>query len=408
MGAAGVLMASGALLCAADWPQFLGPNGNGVSPEKGLLRAWPAEGPKVLWTVALGPGYGGAAVRDGKVFVLDRQDQKKDVLRGFDLATGKELWSFGYDAPGKIDHDGSRSTPAIGEKFVYTIGPFGQMHCLDLATHQVVWKKNILTDFGAARPRWAVAQSPVLDKDLVIVAPQSDKVGLVAFDQATGKERWRSEPIGAMAYGSPMLVNLEGEEQWVVVNELGASAVAAADGKLRWQYAHPCKIPIPNVTDLGQGKMFITGAYMAGSAIFQVTRQDGKWGAKTVASIDKIGGHCHPGLAYQNHVYVLCNVNERSDGMVCFDFEGKKVWQTKKAPNLDKGGSLLTADGIMYVMDGRTGELHIVEPSPEGFKSLSKAKLLEGEQIWGPLALAGGKLLVRDQTQIKCVDLQAK
>jgi outer membrane protein assembly factor BamB len=94
--------------------------------------------------------------------------------------------------------------------------------------------------------------------------------------------------------------------------------------------------------------------------------------------------------------------------MVCFDLEGKIVWQTKNAPNFDKGGSVLTADGIIYVMDGRTGELHIVEPSPQGFKSLGKSKLLEGREIWGPLALADGKLLIRDQTRMKCVDIQAE
>ena len=104
---------------------------------------------------------------------------------------------------------------------------------------------------------------------------------------------------------------------------------------------------------------------------------------------------------------MLCNINERSDGMVCFDSEGKIVWQTKQNPSLDKGGSILTADGLMYVMDGRTGELHIAEPSPQGFKSLSKTKLLGGKEIWGPLALAGGKLVIRDQSQMKCVDLHA-
>jgi outer membrane protein assembly factor BamB len=147
---------------------------------------------------------------------------------------------------------------------------------------------------------------------------------------------------------------------------------------------------------------------MAGSAIFQVTRQDGKWAAQEVARIDKIGGHCHPGLVYQGHIYVLCNVNERSDGMVCFDSDGKLVWQTKSNPNFDKGGSLLTADGIMYAMDGRTGELHIVQPSPAGFKSLGQAKLLEGREIWAPLALADGKLLIRDQSQMKCLDIKAQ
>jgi outer membrane protein assembly factor BamB len=164
---------------------------------------------------------------------------------------------------------------------------------------------------------------------------------------------------------------------------------------------------VPNVSVLGQGKLFVTGGYNAGSAIIQVSRASDQWTAKELARIDSIGGHCHPGLVYQNHIYVLCNTNERKDGMVCFDADGKLVWQTKNEPNLDKGGSLLTADGIMYVMDGRTGELYIVEPSPAGFKSLGKAKLLDGREIWAPLALADGKLLIRDQSQMKCISVKA-
>ncbi len=400
-----IYSAAGGLACGADWPQFMGPNGDGTSVETGLARSWPAQGPKVLWTLPLGPGYSGAAVREGKVYFLDRVDRKKDVLRVVELASGKEDWNFEYEAPGDIDHEGSRSTPAVTEKDVFTVGPFGDFHCLDLATHHVVWKKNVASDYGTKLPRWAVAQSPVLYKDLVVVAPQSDQAGIVAFEQGTGKERWRSGSIGPMAYGSPMLIRLDGVEQFVIVNPVGVASVSAQDGKLLWKYAHECKIPIPNVTLMGDDKLFVTGAYMAGSAVIQVSRQGSDWNVKELGRDTHIGGHCHPALAIQNHAYVLCNVNERSDGMVCFDEKCQVVWQTKSNPNFDKGGSVLTADGLMYVMDGRTGELQIVQPSPEGFKSLGKTKLLEGREIWGPLALADGKLILRDQKQMKCVDL---
>jgi len=398
---------SAALAIGADWPQFMGPNGDGTSAEKGLLRAWPAAGPKVLWKVEMGPGYGGAAIRDGKVYALDRSGQQKDVLRCLDLGSGKEEWTFSYDAPGDINHNGSRSTPAVTEKFVYTVGPFGQFHCLDRTTHQVVWKKNLLTDYGTKPPRWAVAQSPLLYENLVVVAPQADQAGIVAFDQATGAEKWRSAEIGAMGYCSPMKITLDHVDQIVVVTPLGIAAVRASDGKVLWKYAHPCKIPIPNVTVLNGGRLFVTGAYLAGSAVIQVSQAGGNWSVKELASINQMGGHCHPALLFQDHLYLLCNINERSDGMVCLDLAGKVVWQTKNTPNLDKGGSILTADGLMYVMDGRTGELHIVELSPQAFKSLDKAKLLEYKEIWGPLALAGGKLVIRDQSQMKCVDLQS-
>jgi outer membrane protein assembly factor BamB len=393
---------------AGDWPQFMGPAGTGVSTEKGFPRAFPAEGPKVLWTVPLGPGYGGAAIREGKVYVLDRVEKQKDVLRCLELNTGKEAWTFEYDAPGDIDHEGSRSTPAVTDKYAFTIGPFGDFHCISLSTHKSVWKKNLIKDYGAKLPRWSVAQSPIIYKDAVIAAPQGPEAGIAAYDQATGKELWRSDPLGAMAYSSPLRISLEGVEQFVIVNPEGVTSINAGDGKTLWKYAHPCKIPIPNVTAMGGGKFFVTGAYMAGSAIIQVSGKDGQWSVKELAKHNQIGGHCHPAFLVKDHLYLLCNVNERADGMVCFDSELKVVWQTKNSPNLDKGGSLLTGDGLLYVMDGRTGELHIVEPSPTEFKSLSKAKLLEGREIWGPLALSAGKLVIRDQKQMKCVDLRAK
>jgi outer membrane protein assembly factor BamB len=404
---AGVLAfaALGSMTQAADWPQFMGPNGDGTSTEKGLLRAWPVDGPKVLWTVAVGPGYGSPAIRDGKIYFLDRIGQQTDVLRCLDLATGKEEWTFSYDAPGRVDHDGSRTTPAVTEKYVYAVGPFGDVHCLDRATHQLVWKKHLLTDYVVKLPRWGVAQSPLLYRDMVVVAPQSNQAGIAALDQATGKERWHSAAIGPMAYGSPMKITLDGLDQIVIVNTLGPTAVSAIDGQVLWKYSHPCSIPVPNVTALGAGKFFVTGAYKSGSAIIQVAREGSGWTVNELARHAQIGGHCHPALLYENYLYLLCNVNERKDGMVCFDMQTKVMWQTSNEPNLDKGGSILTGDGLMYVMDGRTGELHIVEPSPSGFKSLSKAKLLGGKEIWAPLVLADGKLVIRDQGQMKGVDL---
>ena len=403
-----ISIAAGLSAAAADWSQFMGPKGDGTSEEHGLARSWPAGGPKVLWTVPLGRGYGGAAIREGKVYFLDRVEQKQDVLRCLDLNTGKEDWSLAYDAPGRVDHDGSRSTPAVTDKYIFTIGTFGHLQCVDRATHKVVWQKNLLEAYTVKLPRWGVAQSPVVDGDRLIVAPQSNQAGIAALDPATGKELWHSGPIGQMAYGSPMKVSVDGVDQFVIVTTLGPAAVSAKDGKVLWKYSHPCGIPVPNVTALGDGRFFVTAAYRAGSAIIQVTHQGDDWAVKEVARNDQIGGHCHPGLLYKNHIYVLCNVNERRDGLVCFDEQAKVVWQTRNEPNLDKGGSILTGDGLIYQMDGKTGELHIVEPSPDGFKSLGKAKLLGGVEIWAPLALSDGKLVIRDQSQAKCLDIKAQ
>jgi len=408
LAAAALACCAGVLAQAEEWPWFMGPRGDGTSTEKGLIRSWPAGGPKVLWRVSVGKGYGAAAIRDGEVFLMDRVGDRADALRCFDLETGREKWRFQYDAPGKLSHDGARTTPAVTDRFVFIIGPFGHFHCVDRKTHKAVWKKNLLADFGTKRPTWGVAQSPLLYNDMVIVAPQSKRIGLAAYDQATGKERWHSPPTGRMTYATPKLITLEGEKQATFISQEGVVAVDAETGRELWRYKHPCRIPVPNVSELGGGRLFVTGGYNAGSAFIDVSRRNGKWTVTEAAKIDKIGSHCHAGLVWQGHVYALCNTNERRDGLVCFDRNGKLLWQTKRNPNLDKGGSILTADGVIYIMDGRTGELYIMQPSPEKFIALDKAKLLSGREIWAPLALCDGRLVIRDHSQMKCVDLRAE
>ena len=137
-----------ASVLAADWPGYQGPRRDGTSTEKGILRTWPNEGPKVLWTVPLGIGFGGPAVSRGKVYLLDRDDKVGDTLRVYDLATGKELWTFAYDAPGRFEFPGSRTTPTVDGNLVYTVGPLGDLHAIDVDTHKPAWRKNIWTDFG--------------------------------------------------------------------------------------------------------------------------------------------------------------------------------------------------------------------------------------------------------------------
>ncbi len=392
---------------AADWPQFQGSNRDGTSPEKGLLRAWPEGGPKVLWTVPLGQGFGAAAIRDGKVYVLDRIDDAKDVLRCLDLGTGKEEWTFAYDSSGSVSHNGSRSVPTVTDKYIFTVGVFGQVHCIDKATHKAVWTKHLLEDYGGKLPNWAITQSACLYGDAVILAPQSDTVGLVALEQATGKEKWRSGPIGAAAYASPLIVTLDGVDQAVLTTVEGASGVDAKTGEVLWTYPHKCEIPVPGPVAIGDGRFFITGGYDIDSDIIKVARSGGKFQAERLHRFEKIGAHVHQPILYKGYLYALCNTNSKADGLVCFSLDGQIKWQTKRAPYLCKGGYILTGDNLFYSMDGATGDLRIIEPSPDGYKEIAIAKgILSGKEIWAPLALSDGKLVVRDQRQMKCLDVK--
>ena len=419
-------------VCAvrADWPHYLGPNRNATSDEKGLIRSFPAEGPKVLWTIALGPGYGGAAVKKGKAYLLDRIAGKQDVLRCLDLNSGKELWSFAYDAPGKLSHRGSRSTPAIDGNRIYTCGCFGDVYCFDADTHKPLWKKNVWKDFGGGRfPMWGISQNPLIYGDMLILASQTEEAGIVAYDKISGSVRWASEALpGRAGYVTPAVVNIDGEDQLVMITATsrrersGRSAPAGRrgdgddegvdgavlgmdinNGKTLWTYkGWQCRIPVSNVTVVGDGRLFISGGYMAGSAMVKVRKNDGRCIVEELYTTQDFGTHVHPPILYKGHFYGHGTTNTRRDGMTCMSVDGKLKWKTGSSPLFDKGGFIL-ADDLILSIDGREGILNIIEPNPEGFKTLASADLLDTRECWSELALSDGKLLIRDQKQMKCV-----
>ncbi len=391
---------------ATDWPQYLGPGRNAVSTETGIKRSWPAGGPEVLWTVPMGEGFGGAAVSRGTVYVLDRNGEEGDILRALDLKTGKENWRFTYDAPGKLDHGGSRSVPTIDGNYIYTCGPFGHFHCIDKRTHKPVWSKNIWTDYSTEEyPRWGIAQNPLIYGDLLIMASQTQKAGVIAFDKLTGAEKWSSPALpGRAGYVSPKVVTLGGEDHIVMISARGA--VVGMDpqtGTELWSYdGWQCRIPVPNVTEIGDGRIFITGGYRAGSAMIKVEKESGSFVVNELFKNDEFGTHVHPAILHDGHLYGHCSTNETRDGLMCMSLEGKVMWKTGRDPLFDKGGFILV-DGLFLSVDGNKGWLYLSESGPGGFKELAKAKLLDTNTCWAPLALTDGKLLIRDQKQMKCV-----
>ncbi len=218
----------------------------------------------MLWTTILAESYGGAAVQDGQVFILDRIGEGAhgcDTLHCLQLTDGKELWHFSYSAPGEFDLTGTRGTPAVDAECVYTLGPMGHLYCLDRRTHTPRWQANLLRDFHGVCPRWGVAQSPLLYRDLLIVAPQSATTGVAALDKRTGKVRWRSAPLGLMSYASPLLTEIDGRAQIVMLTSgksFHAQTIVAgidpATGKMLWRYTGwKCLIPVPCPTPSAMG-----------------------------------------------------------------------------------------------------------------------------------------------------------
>jgi outer membrane protein assembly factor BamB len=404
---------------AQDWPQFLGPERNSTSPQKNLLRSWPESGPEVLWTVDLGKGFGGPVIKDSKVYLLDRDDITGDIMRCFDFNNGKELWSYSYDAPGSVSYPGSRSVPAIDGNRVYSCGPYGDLYCIDINTHKPIWNKNIMKDFGGIKiPVWAISQCPLIYGDLLIVSYSQDPyAGLVAFNKLTGDIIWKTEAIGNETYASPSVAKIAGEDHIVMVfsstntfmhreTEVSPGRIIGLKpqtGEILWEYNNwQNMIQVAPALDAGQGRIIVVGGYEHGAAMIQVEKMnDGKYNVKELFNHNDFGDHTKPPILYNNYFYAQFSTNSKRDGLCCMSMDGKVMWKTMRDPFFDKG-SMILADGLILATDGRK-TLYLIQPDPSGFKPLASVELLGEGQNWGPIALADGRLLIRDQSRMMCL-----
>jgi outer membrane protein assembly factor BamB len=312
---------------------------------------------------------------------------------------------------------GSRTTPTIDGERVYITGPLGDLHAIDTRTRKPIWRKSIWKDFGGGEyPRWAIVQHPLIYGSLVIVAPQTPQTGVVAFDKVTGELGWKSVPLsGTTGYVSPTIVKIGGADHLVMVMASIGRGRTARDGsvngldpttgKVLWTYlGWQCPIPVPQPVDAGDGRLLITGAYSAGSAMIKVAKKsDGTWGVTELFKNPDFGAHTHAPILYGDHFYAHYTINERSDGFVAMSMDGQVKWKTDQQPPFVRGGAVL-AEGLLLTTDGNT-KLYLVEPNPQAFKPLTSAELLEKGDNWAPLALVDGKLLVRGQKELKVVQV---
>lgn len=426
-----LLLLFAANLYSQDWPQYLGPNRNSISPQVGILRSWPENGPEVLWTVGIGIGYGGPVVKDGKVYLLDRDDEIGDNLCCFDLNSGKELWNFEYEAPGSVMFPGSRSVPIVDGDYVYSCGPYGDLYCIDINTHGSVWNKNVWTDFGGEEiPTWAIAQCPLIYGDLLIVASQAPDAGVVSYDKLTGNVKWKTPALGPVGYVSPAVVKIDNSDHLVMVTASGGGrgspvtpgkivGIDPISGEILWEYTDwVCHIPVPGAVDAGNNKVLVVGGYELGAVMIKVEKKaDGSYGTTELFKTVEFGDQTKPPVLHNGYFYAEYGTNNRRDGLVCMGMDGKIMWKTKRSPDFNKG-SMILADGLILATDG-SKSLYLIEPDPSGFKPLTSTEILgEGgtsndnpiasrvggaTQNWAPIALADGKLLIRDQSRLMCI-----
>ena len=400
-----------AAILPGAWPGFRGPNRNAISPEQTqLARSWPASGPRALWSVEVGEGYAGAAVLGGRVYVMDyERENRQSVLRALSLANGKEIWRYGYPLSVKRNHGITRTVPAATEKSVVAMDPKCNVVCVEAATGALRWGINLVHDFGTTLPPWYAGQCPLIVDNAVVLAPGGPEVLLMAVDLATGKALWKTpNPHGwKMTHSSVVAMEFAGKKMFVYCGSGGVVGISAQDGSILWEttdwkisIAMVCS-PIP----VANGQIFFSGGYNAGSLMLQLSEEGGKIVPKTVFRVSQavFGATQQTPILYKDRFFGI-----RPDGqLACIGLDGKPVWASGTTMKFGLG-PLMLADGLIYAMNDN-GKLCLFEASTTKCVPLGEAELFkDGNEAWGPMALAGGRLIVRDFTRMICLDVAAK
>ncbi|MCG3196665.1 MAG: hypothetical protein GHCLOJNM_01141 [bacterium] len=391
-----------------SWPQFRGADRRNIAAGFSIPDTWPAGGPPVLWKLPVGEGHAGPAIHKGRVFLLDYDEAKKeDVVRCLSLADGKDIWRYSYTSKVKRNHGMSRTTPAVSDRFLVTLGPNAHVHCLHPETGSLYWKKDLVAEYGTQVPEWYAGQCPLIDGDHVLLAP-GGKCLLTAIDLATGNTVWETpNPKGwKMSHSSIAPAEFEGEKEYLWCSAEGAVAVSAKDGALLWDLPEwRIRIAtVPSPADLGQGRILFSGGYGAGALAVKQVRKDGKIELETLyrTEPDVFGADQHTPILVDGLIYAVIPGGK----LTCLTPEGKVHWSLA---DLNFGlGPFLFVDGKLLIQDDdhdSPGALCLYRVDAKGASQLASAKILEGHEAWGPMAFADGKLILRDSKTLVCIDL---
>ena len=405
-----VVASSIAIVGAENWPQFRGPARDGISRETGLLRQWRAGEPKVLWTVPVGQGYAGAAILDGRVYHNDYDEKKNEWgVYARSLADGKEIWHYKESRVIRPNHAITRTVPAVDGKYVFSLDPKLGLHCLDAKTGKPLWARDLVVDYKTIIPSWYNGQNPLIESDRIVIATGGEAI-MVALDKATGKEIWRTPNPGKLilSHASVMPAVLGGVKQYLYGTLRGPLGVSAADGKLLWEYPRKFNVTVaPSAVAVDAQRVFMTASYDAGSVMVRVQPDGSRLKVERVFDMtsNEWNSEVHTPIVYKNHMFA---VGSKKRGLfTCLTLDGKEVW-TSDGKAAFELGSFLLADGMFFVLEGKTGMLRLIEASTIGYRELASAQVLSGHDVWGPMALSDGKLILRDLTKMVALDVRGK
>ena len=387
---------------AADWPQFLGPARNGISPETGLMKTWPENGPKEVWRVKGGVGMSGMAISGGKLMTLVQKDGKQWLLT-LDAKTGKTLWETPL-APEYENQmgNGPRGTPAISGDQVFVYTGEGILIAASIKDGNILWKHHSVSELGGTPADYGMACSPLVVGSQVIVTPGAPGAAVVAYDAKSGKLAWKTgdDPAG---YSSPALLKVGGKEQIVVFTGASAIGVQPGSGELLWRYPYEtefnCNIATPLAVD---GRVFISCGENHGCVLLDVAGKEpiAVWESQGTKSVFK--NEWQTAIQLGGYLYGFDNVGSAGPvtHLACIEADtGTPVWQKARFGK----GNLIAADGKLFLSTMK-GELVVLSATPQGFEELGRKTVL-GTTRQSP-ALSSGLLYLRDDKEIVCLDVR--
>jgi outer membrane protein assembly factor BamB len=399
------------------WNRFRGPDYDNINKENiPLLDRFGKEGPKILWKKQLGDGHAAPAILNGKVYLLDYDEKThSDALKCLLLSTGEELWDRSYKVHLKRNHGLSRTIPAVTEKYVVTIGPRGHVMCVNRMNGDLLWGIDLEKEYNAEIPFWYTGQCPVIENDTAIIAI-GGKSMMIGIDCKTGKVAWTTpNPMNwKMSHSSIMPMIVSGKKMWVyaaIGGICGISASGADMGTILWknsEFAPAVVAPTPLILD--NGMIVFTAGYGAGTAIIRVTSTDGKFAAKMVDQFrpsEGVSSEQQTPLFFNGYLYSIMpkDAGELRNRMAAFDPADcrKVVFSSDKSERFGLG-PYIVGDGKFFILSD-DGEMTIAKASGKKFNILDKARIINGQDSWGPIAISGGYLLMRDSHQLVCIDV---
>jgi outer membrane protein assembly factor BamB len=404
-------------VAAADWPQWRGPSRTGLSLETGLLKQWPTAGPRLVWQrKGVGDGFSTPAVVGDRIFLLGNEGLQNEYVRALDVADGKLVWSTRIGKVGNPDqqpaYPGARSTPTVDAGILYALGSDGDLVALGAHNGNVVWKKNLRTEFGGVPGIWAYAESPLVDGETLIVTP-GGKTSLVALNKKTGAVIWRSVVPGAepAGYASIAIARTGGIKQYVTFLEKGLVGIDAATGGMLWRDNRTAEGSAANIPTPVVGDGFVYHATsQIGGALVRLSLSQGKVVAQPAYAEKRLPGANGGTILIDGHFY-----GTNSQSLMCIEAAtGVVKWQERGIGT----ASLAVADGLLY-LHGENGDVALVEASPAGYRERGRftppaqperggrGNPMGASKAWSHPVVANGRLYIRDLDSLWSYDVSA-